>query len=842
MRTFYLDTNRGRFSTPEGGTAETPVFVNGDNQKIQLKFVRESADGVFVTEYGPHIRAIRCSIGGKTAPSDGLFKLEWTWAGGENPEGLSENVEYNADDALGELDVIGNIAPWDELDDYVIGDFVSSNALLYRSLTANSGSEPPSTDWVQVSPYSVKKVGTGHWLYTWTELDDAIFQGELTGTQKTLFPFSFIRVRDFEQGGIQCTEIKLITEPLAFSETFARELADPPTVEVVRDGVTGDGLLTSDTNAVQSITVPADWVGTYYLSYDLRTTTFLGSSSTAQDIEDALNALYTDGLKRFKVTNPIEGVAYVEFIGVLGALDVDTLTLTVETFEAGSPVVTLNTNTSTFVAAFADRAVQVQSVPFEIEISYVDDEDDLEDEEVPSKVQTFQINSTIQLESVYDELATVPAIDWIRPPAPADYQPWTVDQVVTGSQNFSATYGNGVLTTFVVDHGLGTDDIASVFVVNNSTGLVMTPTSVTVTDADTVTVVMPSAPATNGIRIHIITAATTAAFQSHTHTIAQITGLEARLAALEAAVSALEDLVPTNTLGKTQQGSLVTVIPFPDNVWQYPGKLPANADLAKGPFISTRRPVLWPAIADTPSVISDVDWDYAAAAVGIYQIDTATPITLPGGLGHSSFQSGGAEDGQSVENPTGTNVGGYVAVKEYLGTNWYYPVRLGDVGEPLWAEKKLFSQGISTNLMRLGAVLDMEFDLDLRLVNPSIRSDAAQITIRVLMRPVTNDADELDLVAVDADATTLLEQKLVLTENGVNGKFGVKVTRPATGDWTASKLVFGQWAAADDIANMAGDWILEVGLCKFDTEDADVILRGSIYGKLNNGKLTISNR
>lgn len=76
-------------------------------------------------------------------------------------------------------------------------------------------------------------------------------------------------------------------------------------------------------------------------------------------------------------------------------------------------------------------------------------------------------------------------------------------QTLAHARVFGLTVGDGTATSYVVTHNLNsTDVLATAFTI--SSGLTVTPTSITRTSANAVTVVFGSAPALNSTRVVVV--------------------------------------------------------------------------------------------------------------------------------------------------------------------------------------------------------------------------------------------------------------------------------------------------------------------------------------------------
>ena len=138
---------------------------------------------------------------------------------------------------------------------------------------------------------------------------------------------------------------------------------------------------------------------------------------------------------------------------------------------------------------------------------------------------------------LWPDLATLPVTDYLRPPSPKDYVPFSTSTVITGQQYFPAVLGDGAATAFVIDHGLATEAVY-VFVRENVDGgrqlVDGTDFAVHITNANSVTVTaLTGAPALHAWAAIVMSAQTVAAFAAGlTVTVGQVTGLQTQLDAI----------------------------------------------------------------------------------------------------------------------------------------------------------------------------------------------------------------------------------------------------------------------------------------------------------------------
>jgi hypothetical protein len=507
----------------------------------------------------------------------------------------------------------------------------------------------------------------------------------------SLVPRSFVRIRPFQINELWWHEIRLIQAPVVFTGSYDRVLPPAPSVIRVRAGsarVEGSSI---NTNEVQALTVPATFKGTYYLQWDYRSSRLLGIQDGPDEIAAALNAMFTDGRKRFAVTNPEEDKAYIEFVGALEAMPQPLMATAVHSFLPGDLTFVLDLGSAELATALREQSEI--TLPFEIELEIEDE--DMNDPAVAGRPVTFQTSVKIVREQIWEELALVPAVEWLRPPQPRDYLPFTRDQIITGSQHYQATIGNGVAREFVLDHGLNTEAL-HVTVRENASGgrrLREDEFSVVFTDANSLLLSFPGdqpAPAPGSRAVVVSSAGPISAFQAHHHTIPQVEGLPDALSALGLRIEAIEELLPsvnpTARAGPDTEKSLE--IEIPDRAEMFPGKLPDHFDAesaAKDGRDLPKPAGLLPAIHDANVDSIILPLPAAASKEGqVFINDRGSSVMVPGGLGRRGAQL-------DPNGHVGSDGRVWYRLTRAAATNSFYPVDF---------ERELFMLHINEQMFR----------------------------------------------------------------------------------------------------------------------------------------------
>lgn len=673
---------------------------------------------------------------------------------------------------------------------------------------------------------------------------------DLEATINTLDPVSFARVRSFWRGEQQWHELRFIESPYAFTEEFERILPAAPSVSRVITGGSDSANDDIKVNELQALRIPTDFRGTYVLNFDLRQTAILGTQDGPEEIAAALNAMWEDGEERFQVSNPEDEVANIEFVGPLEDSPQDLITAAVKTNPPG--VLTFTIDLATAELADALRAVAEVTVAFEVELEVLLDGEDEEDEDAATQLITiFSQQVKLTREQIYEELRTVRSINFLKPPAARDYTPFTLDQIITGSQHYVSTFGNGVLRSFTFTHNLATAAVHATVRVNAANGRLLVhgrdytlesgddpANELTLTLADHV-----AKPAANGLAIVITSAGPTSAFQAHTHTIGQITGLTEALALLAQRVTAIENLLPSVSPTVSTDTDEAFAIKLPDRVEVYPGRFAANFAPRQAALTGDglpRPPGLLPAVHDaTVDDLNALPLPVASAQTGkVFRNNTTGAIVLPGALGRrsSAVPKHGyfASDGRALYRVSrGTNVSSIVTAEgEAIVTADGEPISAAIYTNsffPLEFDRELFMVHISEQMLRAGQAFSFEGTLSLALLKANTRG---QVLLLVEVGVAPGDTVPAptapNLQDITWLATPLLSQRLVLSSLVVEHKFGAAVRRSAAGVLSADKMLYGAWSAAGQ-APTSPSFTLRARIVGFDTENAVDNERGFFF-------------
>jgi hypothetical protein len=500
MNLFYVDLyNHRAVSGVDGGALTFPEVVAGQTLRYGLRFLRWS--GSFFEEDQP-ISSLRVSLGYRDArPTSGTYKIKI---------GSGPSTESNTTTTI---------------------DWNSTPLILQTALNSVADGE---------GDYSVD-VDNGSYLIRRTGGEEIVF----SVVSNKLKPISTGRIGGTEIDGEWVYDLRLTQMPLAFTDSTERKLPDAPTISTVQDGGT-DPSGTFEWPEIQKLYLPTLFRGTYQLRRGYAKTKVLDTSDGPDELQEALNEILAPEFGRVTVTNPTNNEAHITFGGDLMGQNLDELIVQVYSAPPGDWSFDLNCDTASLRAALREK--ETITVPFEADADiYLNPADPSEGTRT---VKLWSTELTIRRPLIWPDLASVQDVDWLRPPSPTDYIPFTTNQVITGQQHFTASLGSdfasGNPSIFVVDHDLDTDEIAGVTIRENASGgaILLSGYSVEVTSENSITITFDTAPDLDEYAIVITAAGPVSAFQNHTHTIAQIVSLQDLLDDFGSRIEALEAMLP----------------------------------------------------------------------------------------------------------------------------------------------------------------------------------------------------------------------------------------------------------------------------------------------------------
>ena len=776
----YGDLSTRRLTDSAGAVATLPSLVQGDLVTFSLRLLDRAETGS-PQVVQRNVRSLRGSIGNvSTAPQSGQFSLRIGAHGTPTP----------------------------------LIDFNSNHAILKPLLAVL----PEAATYGGVE--HVFETSPGCWMIRFGSNTSVPLQA----ADNLLVPVTFVRVRPFQQNGRWWHELRLMQAPIAYTGLSERVLADPPSVRRIRAGTTySEAGVDYIVNEVQAIKVPAGFSGTYYLKFEGRATIMLSQDDDATAIETALNNLFSDGQTRFAVTNPEPYNAYVEFKGPLEGQPQDLLVAEVGSVEPGDLTFSLDLNTAEVFAALRD--VASVTAQFEIELEIANDDDP---PETPGKIVTlFRESITIIRELQWHEMAAAAGIDWLRPPQPREYIPFTRDQIITGSQHYVGVIGDGVAREFTLDHNLGTDALHITLRDNTSNGRRLADTEYTAAfaDSNSLTITFPDQidpPAENAFAVTITSAGPKSAFQAHTHTLEQIIGLVADLDSLRNRVTSLEAIVPN--LGALQSAiasSGVFTIP-----------IPAIAEVLFLP-------------ASSSSVFSDSGVDstklaprapYMLPSVHTANVGALSALPLPSPAAGQVWQN---NTGGALLIPGGGMIrGGSAATDEYFASDGRILYRVNRAGTtisyfPGAFERPLWNLYINEQMLGVGKTLTVQFGVIAQLARATSQAQWMLVIEKGDAPSETAGNPETNLLNVVWDtANPVLKQRLILTPTATPCYAGCNIYRSKLGAITCDRSLYGGLENANAAAPTSANFALRARLIEFDTENSIPTARGWVAYQL----------
>ena len=794
----YANLTERTLSDSLGGPDfDWPELIEGDTIRVGLRFAQTLGDEELEIER--NVRLVRASLGRlDTRPDEGQWAIQ---IGNDSPEeGVNTTTLLNHDATAEDVQSAVQV-------------LLDAPGFSVHGVTA---------DAVTVDQKD------GSWLLRFQESGNSYpDELELRAGRNALDPISFLRSRTYQVDGRWVHELRLVQSPAAFTDTSARVVPPAPAISEVQDGGS-DGDI--EWNEIQALTVPPEFRGAYQIK---RSDTFARSVllSVADGIEEIAEAIQplADEDGEFNVTNPLPHVAHIEFAGAMRGLNYDLLQVEVMTAPPGDVTFELNLATAE-LANLLRAAPVVENLPFEIEVTYEDENDPDE-----LHVWTYRAEITLRRELIHEELAAAQNIDWIRPPLPKDYVPFTPDQIITGSQHYVTTLGDGANTAFVIDHNLATEALHLTLRENEAGGSILRPgidyeTVIAGPDSAEVTLLGYFAsppPAVGALAVVITTAGPISAFQAHTHTIAQIVGLQTILDAFGEDIAALKALAPAGVLAsKAKDSGLVSSWLLPKLLEIFPARKKVEPtgeggliDLVnEGDSILPRAGGLLAAVHDaTAEALPDPLPEPDAGFIGrVFENQGAASVIIPGGLGRRSVDLAPGE---------------FAACD---GRVWYRVEQFGDAPEtsfyPSDFTRELFRFFVNDRQLRLKTALEVQFAIEAAVLKSNTN---CQWTVVIELGTAPQDTDPattgINLQNVVWDQAPALEQRIILTPVPCTHTFGIRVKRYLSGGSETIDLDRLLYGSAEGGTPPAGaNFAVRARLVRFDTENNESDPRGFI--------------
>jgi len=745
--------------TIEPGSITLPKVVQGDLFTLAVRLTETAANITTVT--APSIYSARLSYGPvDVAPTAGSFKV------------LVNSVTSSV---------------------ITYGSTAASVAAVLNSISAATG-------WSVVEDqgsYLVER--KSEWVAT----------SGITIVQNELQPQSFVRVTSYSANNSFYQELRPMQSPLAYTSAFGLIVPPAPTITRV---VTGFSDTTTGTrvNEVQRLYIPPAFNTTYQIYRGTARTALLSKDDGATEIEAALmaSAITVGAGETFLVTNPESFVANIEFAGSMSGATHDLLTVAVPVSPQGDITFDLDLNTQGMLAALRGDFEVTHPLTCEIGINYGS-------VATPNVqyVTVFQQDMTVQADGAWTGLAAAQQINWLNPPQPVNYIPFTTDQVITGIQSFTAVVtGTGPWT---IAHNLGTEAIHLTVRENYSSGYLLANTvsySVqTVTSQSVIVTNKGSATTTPGWAVMISSAGPTSAFQAHTHTIAQVVSLQDYLNTLTNRMTVIEDILPA--VGPV--GLSTTTVPYVIPVQEKSEVLFTTAAFSVDSGIGTisssiAAPYLLRALsvtvgtAPSSAIITATTVDKVSAYTSGLDLAIARIGAIPGATLPSGIAYVGAESTRGL----------IYQVNPYQNNRTYYPTAF---------TRQLFEVAVNDKMFRANQTLSFNFDIAAQTKNATasvqwwVVVDVGEAT--TASTPTTQSSN---ITGITYNSYPILAQPIVVVSQLQRHQFGVEVIATATTNsvvMSANQIAYGLASSAVSAAPSGRNFVLRGRLANFDVAD-----------------------
>ena len=631
----------------------------------------------------------------------------------------------------------------------------------------------------------------------------------ITIVENLLQPQSFVRVTSYTSDNIFYQELRPMQSPLAYTSAFALIVPPAPTFTRIVTGYT-DNTTGTSANEVQRLYIPPAFNTTYQIYRNTARTALLNKDDGVDEIRTALMArCVTAGAgENFLVTNPEDNVADVEFAGSMGGQTHGLLNVVVPISPQGDLTFDLDFNTQGMLEAMRGDFEVTHPLTCEVGINYgTSTTPDIR------YTTVFQQDLTVQADGAWTGLAAAQRINWLNPPQPVNYIPFTTDQVITGIQSYTRVItGAGPWT---IAHNLGTEAIHVTLRENISNGYILGPVDdYNVQTATSQSIIVQSAIGavpTYGWAVMISSAGPTSAFQAHTHTIAQVVSLQDFLNTLSDRVSNVENILPA--VGPV--GLSTTTVPLGIPVLAKSEVLFSTASFAVDSGIGTisssiASPYLLRALsvtagtAPSSAVITATTVNIVSAYTSGLDIEIPRIGIIPGRKLPTGIAYVGAEATRGL----------VYEVSPYQANKTFYPTAY---------ERNLFEVAINDKMFRANQTLSFNFDVVAQTKNATapvlwwVVVDVGETT--AVSTPTTQSSN---ITGITFNSTPILAQPIVVVGQTQRHQFGVQVIATATTSsviMSANQIAYGLASSAPSAAPSGRNFILRGRLANFDVAD-----------------------
>jgi hypothetical protein len=778
-------SNKTASYTIEPGSITLPTVVQGDTFTLAVRLTETANNTTTVT--APSIYSARLSYGPvDVAPTAGTFKV------------LVNSVTSSV---------------------ITYGSTAASVAAVLNSISAATG-------WSVIADQGSYLISrTSNWAAT----------SGITIVQNELIPQSFVRVTSYSANSNFYQELRPMQSPLAYTSAYGLIVPPAPTITRVVTGYS-DATTGVRVNEVQRLYIPPAFDTTYQIYRGTARTGLLNKDDGATEIQAALmtSCITVGAGELFLVTNPQNYTADIEFAGSMSGATQSLLTVAVPISPQGDVTFDLDLNTQGMLAALRGDYEITHPLTCEIGINYGS-------VATPNVqyVTVFQQNMTVQADGAWTGLAAAQSINWLNPPQPVNYIPFTLDQVITGIQTYSKVItGPGPWT---IAHNLGTEAIHITVRENRSNGYVLANnydfTLQTATSNSIIVGAYPATP-TQGLAVIISSAGPTSVFQAHTHTIAQVVSLQDQLNSLGTRLAAVEDILPATGISSSSSVTQPYEIPvaarqsvlFTNGLGTW---TTTDSILQIGSVPSVQAPQLLEALSVTVGTAPSTALPTATTVDIVRAYTSGLNILVPriGLIPGSRLPTGVAYIGAESTRGLVYQVDNYSSGRTFYSKAY---------------EASLFEIPINDKLFRAGTSAKLQWNLNVQSKAANATAQWYCIvdvgTITTVSTPATQTGNISDITW---NSTPILSQQLIVTGEPVKHGMGVEILATSATQMDANYMTYGIWASATTGKPSSRNFILRGRLANFDLVDTQGDARGWVgyamrpYGDADTIKVTI---
>lgn len=698
------------------------------------------------------------------------------------------------------------------------------NAATSSAITLGSSAASVAAILNSISAVTLFAVSLDRDSYIITRPSGMAATSGITIVENFLEPQSFVRITTHSANNLFVQELRPMQSPLAYQSAFALLVPPAPTITRVVTGYSDD-VAGVKVNEVQRLFIPAAFGTAFQIFRGTSRTALLDKEDGATEIAAALNAsaITVGAGELFLVTNPQDFTADIEFGGTMGGIAHPLLTTNVPFSPQGDLTFDLDLNTTGMLEALRGDFEVTHPLTCEVGINYGTTATPIE-----KYITVFQQDFTVQADGAWTGLEAAQRINWLNPPQPVNYIPFTTDQVITGIQSFTAVVtGAGPWT---IAHNLGTEAIHVTVRENYSGGYILSNTdnadlghyevqtstsqSIIVTDN-----AGSGATATVGWAVMISSAGPTSVFQAHTHTVAQVVSLQDLLNSLANRISIIE----ANEIPYSLAGTSTVTIPYEIPLINRAAVLFSNGlgtwaatdnVLQIGTVPSMQAPQLLGALSVTVSTAASIAIPTATTVDIVRAYTSGLNILVPrlGLIPGARLPSGlayiGAESARSL----------VYQVEPNYSTRTYHPKAY---------EVPLFEVPLNDKNFKAGTKAKIQFEIYVQSRGANATGqwhciiDCGSVTS--IGTPVTQGNNLSNIVY---NSTPILNQPLLITGESVGHELGAEVLATSATIMAANSFAYGVFSPVTASAPSNRNFILRGRLANFDIVDTQGDARG----------------